>query len=67
MNERIQEIITSYQNGQKEQMVDQIKEYGEIVFFEDLRFWIDDIVDFPSEKYKLFSNITLAYLRLKEI
>ena len=56
--EAIQEIINSKVNGQKKQMVDQIRDYGAADFFVDLGQFINES-DFL--KMSLHAEIGISY------
>ena len=63
MNEQIQVILDSYHNGQKEQMVDQIKAYGQAKFF--VEFYRDMRDYFYNDASPLYATIVYTFFLLK--
>ena len=64
MIEKLNEIINSYYVGQKEQMVEQIKSYGQAKFFLDLydnRDYVEEVFDFSA----LYTKIVYIFFLLK--
>ena len=55
MDEKIQTILDSFHNGQKKQMVKQIKDYGQARFFLDF---------YESMDYYVIDNFSALYTRI---
>jgi len=65
----VTEIIASLLNGQKKQMVNQIKEYDEYDFFADFKDYLTNSLYVSAynteEAYKLFTDCVISYHRIK--
>lgn len=53
------DIVASFINGNFEQMAEQIKEYGEIQFFTDLK----DCINHYDLKPEVFMKMTIMYFK----
>jgi hypothetical protein len=63
--EELKKIHESSICGQKIQMVEQIKEYGEYVFFSDYKKFLDSNVGYWDEtKFKWFADCVISYHRI---
>ena len=60
---KIEEIYTSYVNGQKRQMVNQIKAYGQAKFFVDFYEWLE-IFDWRNPK-EMYAAIVYNFFLIK--
>jgi len=60
----IQKIMDSYYNGNLQQMVNQIKEYGLYSFWYDLKRYLEDNINNIQEIYNIFTEITIVYNRI---
>lgn len=58
----IEQIHESLINGQRQQMVEQINEYGLIDFFADYKNYLKDTEDGQSLYY--FQDVTISYFRI---
>ena len=61
----IEEIHESLVNGQKKQMVTQIKEYGLYDFWADYKEYLDGLYA-PESAYNYFWAATSSYFRITE-
>ena len=62
----IEEIHEFAVNGQFRQAVNQIDEYGAYDFFADYRDYLSEyLAGYIDDPFKWFSNLTEAYMRIK--
>jgi len=63
--EKLEEIYTSFLNGQNKQAVEFIKTYGDQRFFRDYITYLDGRFDSTMTKYCAFQEAVLLYNDLK--
>lgn len=63
--EQIAEIHLSLVNGQRQQMVKQIDEYGLYDFFADYRDYLKSLYMKDSSMLHYFTDATISYFRIK--
>ena len=61
---KIETIHESLVNGQRKQMVNQIKKYGLYDFWIDYKVYLFDMYVSESDRYNYFSEATISYHRL---
>lgn len=61
----VQTIVENYINGNKLDAMMQIKGYGELKFFQDLREWLIDECYEEGAKFETFASITITYFTHK--
>ena len=57
-------IHESLVNGQRQQMVKQIKEYGLYDFWSDYSDYLESLYTEPSSRYAYFIDATISYFRI---
>ena len=62
---KIQEIVSSFHNGQKKQMVQQIKDYGQVNFFVEFYPICQGEGHYIGMTNKLYAEITYTFFLLK--
>ena len=62
--EQLDEIHLSLMNGQREQMVDQINEYGLYDFFADYYHYLNDMYIDDESSYWYFGDCVISYHRI---
>lgn len=60
---RIEEIHMSLVNGQRRQMVEQIKKYGKYDFFADYKAYLQGLYDIDA-CFAYFSDCVISYNRI---
>ena len=64
MKPSIKEIHKSLINGQREQMIKQIKSYGLYNFWPDYQRYLSDIYVERGDRYMYFSDAVISYFRI---
>jgi hypothetical protein len=62
----IETIHVSLLNGQRRQMVEQIKKYGLYDFWPDYRQYLKDVYCKRGDQYMYFADATVSYFRITE-
>lgn len=60
----IEEIHESLVNGQRKQMVNQIKEYGLYNFWPEYRRYLEELYVDVGAQYEYFTDATVSYFRI---
>lgn len=62
----IEIIHESLINGQRKQMVNQVKEYGLYDFWADYRTYLQQLYETDNSRYGYFADATISYFRITE-
>jgi hypothetical protein len=62
-HEQLNDIHASLVNGQRQQMVKQIKKYGLYPFFEDYKDYLQELYT-EEQQYIYFADATISYFRI---
>ena len=63
--DKIEEIHNSLLNGQRRQLVEQIKEYGLYDFFADYQIYLLDTYETRQAQFEYFSDVTISFFRIE--
>ena len=61
---KVSTIHESLVNGQRQQMVKQIQEYGLYDFFYDYEDYLQSLYEEPHSQYKYFTDACISYHRI---
>lgn len=61
---QIENIHENLINGNRQDCVKMIKEYGLYDFFDDYRNYLADICSDDTERFSYFSDMTISYFRI---
>lgn len=64
MENKLETIHESLVNGQRQQMVKQIKEYGLYDFWPDYQNYLRELYPDSKSQYAYFSDATISYFRI---
>jgi len=64
MENKLEIIHESLVNGQRQQMVSQIKEYGLYDFWGDYKAYLQELYNSDTSRYAYFSDATISYFRI---
>jgi len=62
--QRLETIHESLVNGNRKQMVDQIKDYGLYDFWGDYREYLLELYTSDHSRYAYFADATISYFRI---
>jgi len=62
--QQMEQIHMSLVNGQRQQMVDQINEYGLYDFFYDYVTYLDSLYSETDARWNYFTDATISYHRI---
>ena len=64
--EKMEYIHNLIVNGQTQEMIKEIKEWGDSTFFEDYRYYLGGFLILPSAILDYFSKVVILYHKLKK-
>ena len=63
--EKMEYIHESLINGQRQQCIMLIDEYGLYNFWEDYKIYLNEIYTTKNDQHKYFTDMTISYFRIK--